>query len=78
MHTLDKPNFEEFFINWAKVWCQKSSDEYALYLLSCDVHAPAKLRANIQVRNFDEWYSTFGVTEKDEMYIAPEKRVHVW
>ncbi len=78
MHSLDKPNFEEFFINWAKVWCQKSSDEYALYLLSCDVHAPAKLRANIQVRNFDEWYETFGVTDKDEMYIAPVKRVHVW
>lgn len=78
MHTLENPNFEEFFINWAKVWCQKSSDEYALYLLSCDVHAPAKLRANIQVRNFDEWYETFGVTERDQMYIAPVKRVHVW
>ena len=78
MHTLDKPNFEEFFKNWAKVWCQKSSDEYALYLLSCDVHAPAKLRANIQVRNFDEWYETFNVKDTDKMYIAPNKRVHVW
>lgn len=78
MHSLDKPDFEAFFKNWAKVWCQKSSDEYALYLLSCDVHAPAKLRANIQVRNFDEWYTTFNVTEKDQMYISPEKRVHVW
>ncbi len=78
MHSLDKPDFEAFFKNWAKVWCQKSSDEYALYLLSCDVHAPARLRANIQVRNFDEWYTTFNVTEKDQMYISPEKRVHVW
>ena len=29
-----------------------------------DVHGPSVLRANIPPRNFPEWYSTFGVTER--------------
>jgi len=71
-------NYEEYFINWAKVWCIKAKPEYLKLLLSVDVHAPAVLRANMQPRNFDEWYETFGVTSKDGMYIAPSKRVHIW
>ena len=71
-------NFEEYFINWAKVWCQKAKPEYRALLLSVDVHAPTVLRANMQPRNFPQWYETFGVTKKDQMYIAPNKRVIIW
>ncbi|MBQ7250413.1 MAG: M13 family metallopeptidase [Bacilli bacterium] len=71
-------NFEEYFINWAKVWCQKAKPEYRALLLSVDVHAPTVLRANMQPRNFPQWYETFGVTKKDQMYLAPNKRVIIW
>ena len=71
-------DFEKYFINWAKVWCQKAREEYIQLLLVNDVHSPAELRANIQVRNFPEWYEAFGVKEGDEMYIAPEKRIIIW
>ncbi len=71
-------SFEEYFINWAKVWCQKAKPEYRALLLSVDVHAPAILRANMQPRNFHQWYDTFGVTKKDGMFLAPSKRVLVW
>ena len=61
-----------------RIEIKKAKEEYIAYLLNNDVHDPAKLRANIPPRNFPEWYETFGVTEKDEMYIAPEKRIVIW
>lgn len=78
MHTLEHPDFQAYFRNWAKVWCMKAKQQYILLLLSSDVHAPAELRANIQPRNFPEWYEAFGVKDTDKMYIAPEKRVVIW
>ena len=78
MKDTPNANYEEYFINWAKVWCMKAKPEYQALLLNVDVHAPAILRANMQPRNFPEWYETFKVTKKDLMYIAPNKRIVVW
>jgi putative endopeptidase len=71
-------SIEEFFVNWATIWRTKAKKEYQQLLLQIDVHAPAKLRANVQPKNLDEFYETFGVTEQDAMYLAPEKRVRIW
>ncbi|MDV7718357.1 M13 family peptidase [Pediococcus ethanolidurans] len=76
-HT-DDPDLKAFFVNWARVWRSKATKEYEQLLLSIDVHAPAKLRANVQVKNFDEFYETFGVQPGDGMYLKPEKRVQIW
>ena len=78
MHTIEDPDFKAYFINWAKIWCQKAKDEYIDFLLKNDVHSPCKLRANIQVRNFKEWYDTFDVTDNDQMYIKEEDRIIIW
>ena len=53
-------------------------NEYIQYLLINDVHSPAGLRANMQPRNFAEWYRAFDVKEGDGMYLSPEKRVSIW
>lgn len=78
MHTLDNADFKEYFMNWARVWCQKAKEEYIQLLLANDVHSPAVLRANMAPRNFNEWYEAFDVTEKDQMYVAPDKRISIW
>lgn len=78
MHTLKDANYQEYFKNWARVWCMKAKEEYILLLLTNDVHAPAELRANIQPRNFSEWYEAFDVKDTDKMYIAPKDRVTIW
>ena len=78
MHTIKEADFKAYFINWAKIWCQKAKDEYIDFLLKNDVHSPCKLRANIQVRNFKEWYDTFDVTDNDQMYIKEEDRIIIW
>ena len=78
MSRTEGVSYEEYFSNWAKVWCQKAKPEFLQLLLSVDVHGPCILRANMPPRNFPEWYKTFDVKDTDKMYIAPEKRIVIW
>ena len=78
MKSIPNADYSKYFKNWAKVWCMKGKPQYIQYLLVNDVHGPAELRANMQPRNFPEWYSTFDVKEGDGMYLDPEKRVSIW
>ena len=78
MSNSEDVSFEEYFTNWAKVWCQKAKPEYQALLLQVDVHGPGYLRCNMPPRNFPEWYATFNVKKSDGMYLAPSKRVVIW
>ena len=78
MRKMDNPNYKEYFLNWAKIWCQKAKPEYQALLLKVDVHGPVILRTNMPPRNFEEWYTTFNVKKTDKMYIAPNKRLSIW
>ncbi len=78
MSRTEGASYEEYFCNWARVWCQKAKPEYLQLLLSVDVHGPCTLRANMPPRNFSEWYTAFDVKETDQMYLAPEKRIVIW
>lgn len=77
-NSADDVDLRAFFINWANVWRMKATTEYMQLLLSIDVHAPAKLRANVQVKNLDDFYTTFNVQPDDAMYLAPADRVKIW
>ncbi|MBE6730947.1 MAG: M13 family metallopeptidase [Ruminococcaceae bacterium] len=78
MSNTEGVSFEEYFSNWARVWCQKAKPEYQALLLQVDVHGPCYLRANMPPRNFPEWYNAFGVKKTDKMYLAPSKRIIIW
>lgn len=69
---------KEFFINWATIWRMKATKQYEQLLLSIDVHAPQKLRANVQAQNQADFYTAFGIKPGDKMYKAPEDRVNIW
>ena len=78
MSQTEGVSFEEYFANWARVWCQKAKPEYQALLLQVDVHGPCYLRANMPPRNFPEWYAAFNVKKSDGMYLAPSKRIVIW
>ncbi|MBR5309532.1 MAG: M13 family metallopeptidase [Oscillospiraceae bacterium] len=78
MSNSENVSFEEYFANWARVWCQKAKPEYKALLLQVDVHGPCYLRANMTPRNFPEWYAAFNVKKTDKMYLAPSKRIIIW
>jgi putative endopeptidase len=69
---------ERFFLSWAQAWQIKARDEEVIRLLSIDPHSPNEFRCNQIVRNIDEFYETFGVTETDALWLAPKDRVTIW
>ncbi|WP_305069099.1 M13 family metallopeptidase [Limosilactobacillus kribbianus] len=71
-------NAKEFFINWATIWRMKATKQYDQLLLSIDVHAPQKLRANVQAQNQADFYTAFDIQPGDKMYKAPADRVNIW
>lgn len=78
MSKMKDADYKEYFYNWARIWCMKARPEFLQLLLSIDVHSPSILRANMQPRNFEEWYQTFDVKKTDKMYISPKKRIVIW
>jgi putative endopeptidase len=69
---------QRFFMAWAQVWRNKIRDEALAQQIIGDPHSPARYRVNGVVRNFDEWYEAFGVTEDDPLYLPPEQRIRIW
>lgn len=69
---------QRFFINWAQVWRNNTLPETAAQLILTDPHSPGMYRANGPVVNMDAWYQAFDVKPGDKMYVAPEKRIHIW
>ena len=74
----ENPDLKLFFLNYARIWCQKARPEYTKLLLKVDVHGPCYYRANMQVKNFNEFYEAFNIKETDKMYLEPSKRLIIW
>ena len=69
---------ERFFLSWAQTWQMKLRDEEAVRLMAIDPHSPNEFRCNQIISNIDEYYTAFGVTEGDALWLDPEKRVTIW
>lgn len=78
LSTMDNPNYKAFFESYAVTWRQLTTKEYANYALMIDTHAPNKIRVNAVLPQFQKFYDTYDITEKDGMYIKPENRVSIW
>ncbi|HSM96413.1 MAG TPA: M13 family metallopeptidase [Rhizomicrobium sp.] len=69
---------QRVFLGWAQAWRGKVSDDYVKKQVVSDPHSPRQFRVNGPVRNIDAWYASFGVKPDDKLYVAPDKRVHIW
>jgi len=69
---------QRFFLSWAQAWRDKIRPDLEKMVLVSDVHSPPRWRVDGTLRNIDEFYGAFDVKPGDRMYLAPEKRVHVW
>lgn len=69
---------QRFFLGWAQIWRSNYRDEALRQQLKTGPHSPPQYRINGIVRNLDEWYTAFGVTEDDALYLPPEERVRIW
>ena len=69
---------ERFFMNFARIWQQKSRPEMVKQRLATDPHSPSEFRCNQTLKNVDAFHETFGTREGDGMWLAPKERVQIW
>ncbi|WP_169922429.1 M13-type metalloendopeptidase [Lactobacillus terrae] len=69
---------KEFFESWEKAWRYKTTNDHANILLTVDPHAPAPIRGNVAVQNFDDFYKTFDIKPGDAMWLDEADRVNIW
>jgi putative endopeptidase len=70
--------YRNFFISYAVSWRIKEKPEKMIQGLFMDRHAPAPLRVNLIVSQFDEWYDAFQIQVNDKLYIPPEERIRIF
>ncbi len=68
--------FREFFVSYATSWRVKERHQSLIQSILVSRHAPAPLRVNLIVSQFQEWYDAFGILPEDRLYLPPEKRIH--
>ncbi len=69
---------QRFFMSWATVWRTKIREDALRTQIKTDPHSPGDTRAIQPLLNVEEFYKAFDIKEGDKMYLAPEKRVHIW
>jgi putative endopeptidase len=73
-----KAMYRDFFTSYAVSWRNKDRPRKAREALKSDPHAPAPLRVNRIVAQFEEFYRAFDIGPDDEGYVHLEKRVQLW
>lgn len=67
-----------FYLNFTNVWANNIRDEEIRSLTIGDVHSLAKNRVNVAIRNLDTFFTTFGITDGDDMFRPQSERVVIW
>jgi Predicted metalloendopeptidase len=77
--AAEKENFDydAFFRAFADIWLEKGTLQSA-YMGINNVHPMSYLRINCTLQQFDEFLDCYGITEGDNMYLAPADRVAIW
>ena len=67
---------QRYFIGFAQVWCENSTDASARQSALTDPHSPGRWRVNGSVQNFDEFGIAFACKKGTPMY--PVSSCRVW
>ena len=73
-----KTETKKLFEQWAKIWRCNITDDTLKNQLLTDPHSPTDLRVNAILRNLDEFYEIYNITENDKMYLEPNMRSKIW
>ena len=70
--------YQRLFLAWAQAWRGKVRPEELRRRIATDPHSPYEFRCNQIVRNIPAFYSTFGITEADALWLDEDQRVAIW
>lgn len=68
---------QRFYLGYATLWAQNIRDAEIARLTKLDVHSLGKWRVNATLRNLQDFYDAFAITE-GPMYMPEEERVIIW
>lgn len=71
-------NYDEFFTRYALQWRKVTTKKNEILMMNTEEHPLNYLRVNCILQQFEEFYDTYGITEGDGMYLAPEERLELW
>ena len=69
---------ELFFMNFARIWRQKATEEYLKNLVKSDPHSPNYFRVNGLLINIDAFHNTFKTKKGEKLYKEPKDRIKIW
>ena len=69
---------QRFFIAYAMTEAGNIRDAELIRLTKTNEHSLSRWRVNGILPHVDAWYDAFNITDKDELYLSPEKRVNLW
>jgi predicted metalloendopeptidase len=69
---------QRLYLGWVQVWRGKVRDAEAIQRIKTDPHSPPAVRGTAPLRNQPGFYSAFGLTPGDKMYLPPDQRVSIW
>jgi putative endopeptidase len=69
---------QRFFLSWAQAWRGKVRAEELRRRIATDPHSPYEFRCNAIVRNINDFYAAFDLTEGDKLWLAESERVEIW
>jgi len=73
-----RPDLKKYFINYAKVWCEKQLEGTRLLRIKTGPHSLNEFRVNEIVKHIGAFKEAFQCRENDAMIFPPEKRLKIW
>ncbi len=68
---------QRFFVSWATIWRQNTTDEWLRLIVNSDPHSPGNYRCNGPLSNFSPFVEAFAF-ESAPMMRPEEDRVEIW
>lgn len=69
---------QRFYISYASVWADNITDAEKARRTKLDPHSLGRNRVNMSLRNFDTFFTAFGIKSGDPMFRPESERVHIW
>lgn len=75
MDGMKNPDYDEFFRAYARNRRSVNTPDGYSEIVTLHPYAPDKVRINMILAQFQRFYNTYGITEKDAMYIPTQQRL---
>ncbi|MBQ49222.1 MAG: hypothetical protein CMP10_17725 [Zetaproteobacteria bacterium] len=74
----DKKVKQDFFLQYARVWCSVTRPKYDERMLKVDSHSRGWARVNEQVKHQKGFQEAYTCKKGDAMFLSPSQQIRIW